>query len=154
MRAHIASSVLSSVRSSPIWRTKRDARSRNTLTFAAYSANQSDYRKHVTSLITRHTPTRSRLHIIVYIIHMHYIHVYTPRRHTQSKQEAGSIPLQERTRESHSCLYAGTRCLRSFTNKLWQESRGVTRIIRAEYQASSSHRKYDRKCRSSSPHFE
>ena len=43
--------------------------------------------------------------IVIYTCIILYIHVYTPRGHTQ---EAGSIPLQERTRESHSCLYAGT----------------------------------------------
>ena len=80
-------------------------------------------------------PTRSRLYIIILcsiavlcnthiIIIILYTSLYTPRRHTQSKQEAGNnIPLQERTRESHSCLYAGTRCLRiSLPTSYGQES--------------------------------
>ena len=61
---------------------------RNTLAFAAYSANQSDYRKHVTS---RNTPTRSRLYIICSTVYYTY-YLYTCIRlgaiHSQNRRQA------------------------------------------------------------------
>ena len=58
--------------------------------FAAYSANQSDYRKHVTSLITRHRPTRSRLHAHMCILYtcITYMYIRPGAIHSQNRRQA------------------------------------------------------------------
>ena len=104
--------------------------------FAVYSANQSDYRKHVTSLIS--TPYTYAIgiahhgHIILLCTRYTYMYTRPGAIHSQNRRQA-VYP----SRKNKSCLYAGTRCLRSFTNKLWQESASTGTLKGGSFRSSS-----------------